>query len=103
LADQCRGKVTAWTKLKCNTLTFPYTPGTTIHQISDTVAGIAVPVGTTLSDIVQIRIYRDTTNASGAFTGNCPYNTGGNASTPIMSFDVHMEIDSLGSTEEYTK
>lgn len=96
-------KVTAWTKLKCNTLSFPYTPGTTLHQISDTVAGIAVPVGTTLSDIVQFRIYRDTTNASGAFTGNCPYNTGGNATVGVLSFDVHLEIDQIGSTLEYVK
>lgn len=95
-------KVTAWTKLKCTTLTFVYTAGT-IHQISDTAAGIAVPVGTTLSDIVQFRIYRDTTNASGEFAGVCPYNTGGNAAVPVLSFDVHLEIDQIGSTEEYVK
>lgn len=95
-------KVTAWTFLKCNNLAFPYTPGTTIHQISYS-AGISVPPGTTLSDIVQFRIYRDTGNASLQFTGNCPYNTGGNASCPVMSFDVHLQIDSNGSTQELVK
>ena len=95
-------KVTAWTKLKSNTLAFPYTVGTSLHQISYS-AGIAVPVGTDLSDIVQFRVYRDTSNISGEFTGNCPYNTGGNASAKLMAFDVHFELDSIGSTEEYVK
>ncbi len=94
-------KTTAWTKLKCTDLIFPYTSGT-IHQISDA-AAIAVPVGTTLSDIVQFRIYRDTTNASTEFAGACPYNTGGNASVPVLSFDVHLMINSVGSDSEYIK
>lgn len=94
-------KTTAWTKLKCNILSFTYTAGT-IHQISRSLP-IAVPVGTTLSDIIQFRIYRDTGNASLEFSGNCPYNTGGNASCPVLSFDIHFRIDSVGSTEEYIK
>ena len=73
-----------------------------LHQISYS-AAIAVPVGTTISDIVQFRIYRDTSNASGEFAGTCPYNTGGNASTGILSFDVHFQINSLGSDDQYTK
>jgi len=94
-------KVTAWTFLKCNLLAFTYTAGT-IHQISYSLP-ISAPGGSNLSDIVQFRIYRDTGNTSGQFTGNCPYNTGGNASCPVMSFDVHLEIDQIGSTEEYVK
>jgi len=94
-------KVTAWTFLKCNNLVWVYAAGT-IHQISYSLP-IAPPVGSTLSDIVQFRIYRDTSNASGQFTGNCPYNTGGNASCPVMSFDVHINLDQIGSTEEYIK
>lgn len=94
-------KTTAWTKLLCNALAFTYSSGT-IHQISYA-SPISVPVGTTLSDIVQFRIYRDTGNASTLFSGNCPYNTGGNASVPIMAFDIHFQTNSLGSTEEYTK
>lgn len=94
-------KVTSWTKLKCTNLAFTYTAGT-IHQISYS-SPIAAPVGSTLSDIVQFRIYRDTSNASGKFTGTCPYNTGGNASCPVLSFDLHFMINSLGSTDELSK
>lgn len=45
----------------------------TIHQISRTVAGITPPGGSTISDIVQFRILRDTTNASGEFGGADTY------------------------------
>jgi hypothetical protein len=95
-------KTTGWTFLKCNNLAFPYTPGTTIHQISYS-AGIPVPVGSNLSDVIQFRIYRDTTNTAGQFTGNCPYNTGGNASVGVLSFDLHFMLNSIGSNEEYIK
>jgi hypothetical protein len=94
-------KVTPWTLVKANNLAFTYVSGT-IHQISYCTP-IAAPVGSTLSDIIQIRIYRDTGNASGLFTGNCPYNTGGNASTQLLSFDTHFMIDSHGSDEELVK
>lgn len=94
-------KTTAWTKLKCNNLASLYGGGT-IHQISYT-DPISVPVGTGLSDIVQFRIYRDTTNASTEFTGTCPYNTGGNASVGVLAFDCHFMLNSLGSDEEYIK
>jgi hypothetical protein len=94
-------KTTSWTKLKCNTLAFTYTTGT-IHQISYASA-INPPEGSTLSDIIQFRIYRDTGNVSTEFTGNCPYNTGGNATVSILAFDVHFQINSLGSTDEYLK
>jgi hypothetical protein len=94
-------KVTSWTKLLCNTLAFVYSSGTK-HQISYA-AGIAAPVGSAISDIVQFRIYRDTGNVSTLFGGACPYNTGGNASAGVLAFDVHFQIDSLGSTDEYTK
>jgi hypothetical protein len=94
-------KTTAWTKLKCNTLTYTYSSGS-LNQISYAPA-IAVPVGTALSDIVQFRIFRDTTNASALFTGNCPYNTGGNATASVLAFDCHFMINSIGSNDEYTK
>lgn len=95
-------KTTAWTFLKCNLLALPYTIGTTINQISYSLP-IAVPPGSVLSDVIQFRIYRDTTNASLQFTGTCPYNTGGNASAGVLSFDCHFMINSLGSNEEYEK
>lgn len=92
-------KVTLWTDLKCNTLVHAYSAG--IHQIATTAAGIAVPSGTTLSDIVQFRIIRDHSNDNSGhiFAGDDPYT----ATVHVLAFDVHLQIDSLGSTDEYTK
>jgi hypothetical protein len=94
-------KVTSWTKLVCNSLAYIYSSGS-IHQISYASA-ILVPIGTTLSDIIQFRVYRDTTNVSGLFPGNCPYNTGGNATVMMLAFDIHFQLNSIGSTDEYIK
>ncbi len=93
-------KTTAWTLIKANNMAFPYSG--TLNQIAYSLP-IAAPVGSDLSDILQIRIYRDTTNASGLFAGNCPYNTGGNASVSALSFDCHFMIDSHGSDLELIK
>lgn len=98
-----KAKVTPWTLIACNTVEFPYI-GSAMHQLSEIATPIAVPANTVLSDIVQFRIYRDTTNASGKFIGGTdPYNTGGNASAKVLSFDVHFMLNSLGSTDELTK
>lgn len=90
-------KTTSWTNLKCNTNATAYTSGT-INNIA-TSAAITVPVGTQISDIVQFRILRDNANTSGAFTGADPYT----ATVGITAFDVHFMINSLGSTDEYSK
>jgi len=92
-------KTTSWTPVKSTGLAFAYSAGT-LHQIS-LWAAIAVPGGSTLSDIVQFRIMRDTDNDSGLFgtPGTDPLS--GNASA--LMFDVHFQINSLGSTDEYTK
>lgn len=79
-------------------LAFTYTAGT-IHQISHTAAGITPPGGSTISDIVQFRIIRDTTNASGAFSGSDTYS----GVVGVLSFDVHVQINSLGSSSEFSK
>ena len=94
-------KTTAWTLLKCNTLAFTYVSGS-LNQISYS-APISAPSNAGISDILQFRIFRDTTNASTLFTGTCPYNTGGNATVGVTAFDIHFMIDSLGSTDEYVK
>lgn len=94
-------KTTGWTLAKCNTLAFSYTSGT-ILQISSA-AAISPPVGSSLSDIVQFRVFRDTGNASTLFAGTCPYNTGGNATASVLFIDPRFQINSLGSTDEYTK
>jgi hypothetical protein len=90
-------KVTSWTSLKCNTLAAAYS-GTTKNNIAHSV-GIAPPTGSTLSDIVQFRISRDTANVTGLFAGADPY-TG---TVGILAVDIHFQINSLGSTDEYTK
>jgi hypothetical protein len=90
-------KTTAWTNLKCNTLAVSYTAGT-INQIAYA-NPISVPVGSTLSDIVQFRVIRDNANTSTVFSGADPYS----GAVGITSFDIHFQINSLGSDEQYSK
>lgn len=90
--------VTTWTNLKCNTLTHTYTADTSIHQIAYS-NPITPPLGSSLSDIVQFRICRDTDNDSSLFSGSDPYTI----KVGVMAFDIHFMINSLGSTEQYVK
>lgn len=94
---QLVAKTTAWQDLVCRTLAVSYTSGT-INQIAYS-AAISAPVGASLSDIVQFKIFRDNANTSGAFTGTDPYT----ATVGITAFDVHFQVNSLGSTDQYTK
>ena len=89
---------TAWTAVKCNTLAFTYTSGS-LNQIAYVNGGIASPVGDGLSDILQFRIIRDTTNALGLSYGADPYT----ATVSVLQFDIHIEKNSIGSRTEYTK
>jgi len=91
-------KVTDWTRIPLNTLLETYTSGT-LNQIATTESGIAVPVGTDISDIVQFRFYRDYGNASGLFAGITPHS----GTMSLLSFDVHIKFDSLGSATQGTK
>ena len=52
-----------------------------------------------LSFSIDIKLYRDTANASGLFAGADPYT--GIAS--VKFFDLHYEVDDLGSAAEYIK
>lgn len=90
-------KVTAWLGAKYTTHAFTYTAGT-LDQITG-FGAIAPPAGTALSDIVQFRILRDTNNASGLFGGADPLA----ADASALMYDVHFQINSLGSNDEYTK
>lgn len=91
-------KTTTWTSLVLASNEATYTSGI-LNQITGTVAGITPPVGAGLSDIVQFRLIRDTANASGLFAGVDPYTGDAQA----VNFDIHVEIDSFGSHEEYVK
>lgn len=95
--DQGTAKTTAWTSVKYDSHAFTYTSGT-LNQITG-FPDITPPVGAGLSDILQFRIIRDNANASGLFSGADPVATDIDA----VSFDCHIEIDSLGSDEEYVK
>lgn len=91
-------KTTAWTAVKCNTPIFTYVSGT-LNQILETASPISAPVGDNISDIVQFKIIRDTGNNLGLSYGADPYT----ATASILSFDIHVEIDTIGSREEYSK
>ena len=91
-------KLTPWLNLRMNVPFFTYVSGT-IHQLCDLAADIAPPAGSTISDIIQFRLLRDNANTSGAFTGADPYV----GTVGVLSVDIHIQTNSLGSTTEYVK
>lgn len=96
---QGKEKTTAWSLLPKLTNAYPWGAYTTLNQITS-FGSIAAPVGYgEVSDIIQIRLYRDYTNVSTLFTGNDPVN----ASQEFINIDGHIQIDMLGSREEYEK
>jgi hypothetical protein len=86
-----------WTNLKCNTNIFPYVSGT-LHQISES-SDITPPANSMMSDIVQFRILRDNANTSTVFVSADP----STITVGILSFDVHYQLNTLGSKTEYVK
>ena len=93
-----KAKTTDWAYYKCNTASaFSYTSGS-LNQITHG-SGLTPPADYGISDVIQIRILRDTGNASGVFSGNDPYS----GTVSISSVDCHFEIDTEGSRSEYTK
>lgn len=92
-------KTTDWTLAKWQTNEFTYTAGT-LNQITEFEV-ITPPVNyNQVSDILQIKFYRDYTNVSTKFTGNDPA-TG--IDVQAVQFDIHMQVDMLGSHQEYIK
>lgn len=90
-------KTTAWTNYIAITNAFTYTSGT-LNQISHN-GGITPPVNASLSDVIEIRIMRDSTNSTGLF----PWPNLYAATASITSADIHYQIDTAGSRTEYTK
>ena len=91
-------KTTAWSPVKWTSNAFDWTTGV-LNQIT-LFGAITAPVGYgQVSDIVQIRLYRDYTNVSTLFTGGDPVN----AAQDIMNLNAHINIDTLGSRQEYAK
>lgn len=90
-------KVTSWTDYACNTPAATYIDGT-LNNICHG-AGITPPVGANISDILQIRVLRDNANTSGVFVGADSYA----GTVRVTSMDVHIQIDTIGSRNEFTK
>jgi hypothetical protein len=91
-------KENTWNYLKCNNLLYTYTTGTTLHQVSYS-SSLPIFSGTTISNVLQIRIIRDKYNNSLQFTGNDLYSI----ATNILTFGVIYTVDSFGSNSEFIK
>lgn len=86
-----------WNYLKCGSTVATYTAGI-VHQIAEA-QDITPPTGSAISDIVQFRIIRDVSNKFALWNGtdSCATAAG------MLGFDVHIQMNSLGSKLEYTK
>ena len=91
-------KVTPWTNAVISSNAFTWTAGV-LNQISE-FTPIVPPVGYgEVSDILQIRLFRDVTNVSGLFAGA----EATPANIDVVNLDAHIKTDTMGSREEYTK
>lgn len=79
--------IPSWNTYIMATTVATYTSGT-ISQIVYGNAGIS-GAGKTISSILQVKLYRQDI----VYIGNCK----------VISFDIHIEKDSIGSSSEYTK
>ena len=75
---------------------FTYTAGS-IVQLSNFPIINASTIG--LSAIIDIKLYRDTSDASGIFGATDPYS----GDALLKEFDIHFQNDGRGSTLEYSK
>ena len=74
-----------------------FTYASRIHQITSWAE--TVLTGYTVSDMIQIILYRDSANASGVHAGADPYTI----DAKVLEFDVHILMENLGSPNEYYK
>jgi len=79
--------LTNWATYTMSTTIFTYATGT-ISQISYNPVGID-GTGRGISSVLKVRLYRD----DAVYTGDAI----------VDDFDIHYEIDSLGSSQEYSK
>lgn len=91
-------KTAGWTLVPLTTQIFTYTSGT-LNQINDGASSITPPANAELSDVFQVRLYRDYTNVSTLFSGA---ETSG-LDVEAMTSDMHRRSDTMGSRTEYTK
>ena len=90
-------KTTAWTYMPWDNNVVEYVEGTIVQITS--FRELEAPGTYGISDILQFRIFRDTANDSEELTELDPYV--GNAEA--LSFDIHIEVDTIGSRQRYTK
>ena len=76
-----------WSTYTMNQLSIPYTSGT-IGQISKGILGLD-GTGKTVSSMLLVKLYRD----DNVYTGD----------VLVDDFDIHIEIDTFGSRQEYIK
>jgi hypothetical protein len=103
---QGAAKTTSWTYQKWDSSAAEWSSGT-LNQITS-FGSIAAPEGDGISDILQFRIYRDNDDDSELF-GEIVDETYVPAEDPIggsvyaAMFDIHIEVDTMGSRSEYSK
>lgn len=90
-------KTTAWTTIHAVSNVFTWSTGT-LNQITD-FEDITPTAGDGVSDIIDFRITRDYGNSLGEYTDA----ETGTVDVLVKAFDVHIQIDSLGSNSEYIK
>lgn len=91
-------KASAWTNIARQSEVYSFTVGSTINQI--TIFGSITPTSDAmLSDIIQFRLIRDGDNDSSAFASTDPFS----GNVDAMNFDVHVELNTVGSRSEYSK
>lgn len=97
---QGKEKTTAWSLMPWTVNAFAWDVAyTTLDQITS-FGEITPPAGYgQVSDIIQIRLYRDYTNVSTLFTGGDPVNAG----QAFVNIDGHINVDMLGSHQRYIK
>lgn len=87
----------AWINVALTNSIYTYVAGT-ILQIHDGMVADATGI-ITVSNLIDIKIYRDVTNASGLFVGA----EGAPADQLAKEFDLHYLVDMSGSRAEYDK
>ena len=88
-------KETDWTNQARQSAIFTYVSGV-ICQICN-FGIINAPSNVNASSILQLRLVRDTENASGLFSGADPYTGDAGA----LNYDIHKHCNRLGTTGEY--
>lgn len=94
---QGQEKNPTWTVVKWDRNVFTWNTGT-LNQIVS-FGRITPPSGDGPSDILELKLYRDTNDDTDLFGFTDPYDRDVHA----VSLDVHIEVDCMGSHTEYVK